>query len=296
MFTYALYPIVNILSLPKPDVLPIAALTLFRVSSRVVVRDDAVGWHTHQHDELCLIVEGTPIIGYAAGKVSAETGTLFLFMEGEAHGFRNPGGAIVRLWSLEFRTSADTRRQFRELFELSPRRRVLKLSAAQRQSFCNSCQNLALEDGAGGNLNAIAASAWLTLQLVNVTRWLLAHSKADFPDGLQEIDPKCFELWQRIHQYVAEPTSHGPILFGLDPCHDSLRHRFRKLFGTSPQAMLIRLRMERAKDLLRTSMLSVKEIAQELGYSRQHDLTRAFHKYTGTSPSEWKTQANGFKQ
>jgi AraC-like DNA-binding protein len=32
----------------------------------------------------------------------------------------------------------------------------------------------------------------------------------------------------------------------------------------------------------------VKEIAQELGYSRQHDLTRAFHKYTGTSPSEWK--------
>ena len=57
--------------------------------------------------------------------------------------------------------------------------------------------------------------------------------------------------------------------------------------------MLIRLRMERAKELLRGSKLSVKEIAHELGYSRQHDLTRAFRKYSGTSPSEWKTRLNG---
>lgn len=285
----------NISALPKLDVLPVATLTVLRVSPRTIRHDDAIGWHTHQHHELCLILDGTPIVGYAAGKVSAETGTLFLFREGEAHGYRSPSGATVRLWSLEFRISTDTRRRFGELFELSPHKRVLKLSAAQRQSFCNACQNLALEDGAGGNLNAIAASAWLTLLLVNVTRWSLTLSDGELPDGFQEIDPKCFELWQKIHQYVAQPTSHGPMLFGLDPCHDSLRHRFRKLFGTSPQAMLIRLRMERAKELLRTSMLSVKEIAQELGYSRQHDLTRAFHKYTGASPSEWKTRANGFK-
>jgi two-component system response regulator YesN len=49
--------------------------------------------------------------------------------------------------------------------------------------------------------------------------------------------------------------------------------------------------MDRAKELLRTSHLSVKEIAHELGYSRQHDLTRAFHKYVGTSPREWKMRS-----
>lgn len=57
--------------------------------------------------------------------------------------------------------------------------------------------------------------------------------------------------------------------------------------------MLLQLRISRAKELLRTSNLSMKEIADELGYSRQHDLTRAFHKYTGTSPSEWKMHAGG---
>jgi hypothetical protein len=39
---------------------------------------------------------------------------------------------------------------------------------------------------------------------------------------------------------------------------------------------------------------SVKEIAHEIGYTRQHDLTLAFRKHTGASPSEWKTHANGF--
>ena len=266
--------------------------TPFQVSCKSVAPDNAIGWHKHQHDELCLILEGKPSVGFAAGKISAETGTLFLFGEGEDHGFWS-AGAAVRLWSLEFLLSAEIKRRFCELFDLSPHRRVLKLSAPHRQSFCSTCQNLALELGSQGTLNAVAAFAWLTLQLVNVTRWAMTHRKADCLDGLQEIDPQCFELWQRIHEHVSQPASQGPLLFGLNPCHDSLRHRFRKLFGASPQAMLIRLRMERAKELLRGSKLSVKEIAHELGYSRQHDLTRAFRKYSGTSPSEWKTRLNG---
>jgi hypothetical protein len=149
-----------------------------------------------------------------------------------------------------------------------------------------------LEDGSPRSLHSVAASAWLTLQLVNVTRWLAGLSKTESPDGLQEIDPQCFELWQKIHQHVSEPAFCGPMLFGTDPGHDSLRHRFRKLFGTSPQALLVRLRIERAKELLRSSTLPLKEIAHELGYSRQHDLTRAFRKHCGMSPSQWKLHSS----
>ena len=43
---------------------------------------------------------------------------------------------------------------------------------------------------------------------------------------------------------------------------------------------------------LRTSNLSIKEIAQELGYSEQNALTRAFSRYSGMSPNEWKRKAH----
>ena len=272
-----------------------SALSLLEVSCRTLAPNDVVDWHAHWHDELCLVLEGTPTVGHAGTKLIREASTLFLFKESEEHGFWNPGSASVRLWLLEFRVNSGLKVHFGELFDRSPEGRVLKLSAGQRRQFCSLCQRLAFEKGAPGYLSAFAASAWLMLQLVDVTRSLLANSEIDLVDREQEIDPQCFELWQKIHRQVLQPPSRGPMLFGLDPCHDSLRHRFRKLFGISPQGMLIRLRMDRAKELLRTSNLSVKEIAYELGYSRQHDLTRAFHKHTGTSPTKWKMCANGFE-
>jgi Helix-turn-helix domain len=269
-----------------------ADLSPLAVSCRTVVRNDLVDWHAHGHDEFCLVFEGTPTIGYAGGKIVPQTDTLFLFKEGEMHGLWYAGPAIARIWLLEFHVSSVLRTHFYELFERPPEQRILKLSALQRQRFSSACQKLAFEKNETGSLSAFAACAWLTLLLVNVTRWLSLNPELEFADGKEEIDPRCFELWQKIHRYVFQPASTGPLLFGLNPCHDSLRHRFRKIFGISPQGMLIRLRMDRAKELLRTSQLSVKEIAHELGYSRQHDLARAFHKYVGTSPSEWKMQAS----
>jgi Helix-turn-helix domain len=272
-----------------------AAISPLDVSCRTVAPDDVVDWHAHWHDELCLVLDGTPTIGHAGSKLIPQEDTLFLFRESEEHGVWNLGGTTARLWLLEFHINSDVRTHFRELFDRTPERRVLKLSAGQRHRFCCLCQKLALEKDATGCLNEFAASAWLTLQLVEITRWLSANFEVDLGGGSDEIDPQCFQLWQKIHRQVLQPSAPGPMIFGLNPGHDSVRHRFRKLFGISPQGMLIRLRMDRAKELLRTSNLSVKEIAYELGYSRQHDLTRAFHKYTGTSPSEWKIRANGFE-
>jgi len=274
----------------SPDINPL------EVSCRTLPPNGAIDWHTHWHDEFCLVLGGAPTVGHAGAKLIPQTDTLFLFNQSEVHGIWSSARATARIWSVEFHISSTVKTHFRELFEQSPERRVIKLSPVQRQRFCHACQRLALEKGATGLLNAFAASAWLTLELVNVTRWLLATPEVGSVDGSDQIDPQCFELWQKIHRQVLQPNSSGPMLFGLNPCHDSLRHRFRKIFGVSPQAMWLRLRMDRAKDLLRTGHLSVKEIAHELGYTRQHDLSRAFHKYTGTSPSEWKMRATGLDQ
>jgi Helix-turn-helix domain/Cupin domain len=265
-----------------------ADVSLLELWYRTVAPGEMIDWHTHGHDEFFLVLEGTPTVGHAGGKIVPQIGTLLLFKEGEMHGAWNSGPGAARFWQLEFRVNPGLKSQFRELFERSPQGRVVKLSVDRRQRFTSACQKMSFEKDAPGFLNAFATSAWLMLLMVTVTRWLVSRPGLDFADGQEEIDPQCFELWQKIHRKVFQAASTGPMLFGLNPSHDSLRHRFRKTFGISPQGMLLQLRMDRAKELLRTSNLSVKEIAHELGYSRQHDLTRAFHKYSGTSPSEWK--------
>ena len=163
----------------------------------------------------------------------------FLFTKAEAHGVWNAGNAVARFWSLEFRISSEVRVEFRDLFERSPEQRVLKLSVDQQQRFCNTCRKIAFEKGVAGPLYATAASVLLASQLIDVARWFSAHTEIDLVDGREKLDSQCFELWQRIQQHAFLSGFRGPMLFNLDPCHDSIRHRFRKLFGISPRGLLV---------------------------------------------------------
>jgi two-component system response regulator YesN len=52
--------------------------------------------------------------------------------------------------------------------------------------------------------------------------------------------------------------------------------------------MALRTRIQIAKNLLLESPLSIKQIAEELGYVRQHEFTRAFHRESGQSPTSWR--------
>jgi len=47
-------------------------------------------------------------------------------------------------------------------------------------------------------------------------------------------------------------------------------------------------RMERAKRLLATSSMSMKQIAPALGYARQHFFSRQFRQRVGCTPTEYR--------
>ena len=58
--------------------------------------------------------------------------------------------------------------------------------------------------------------------------------------------------------------------------------------GISPSEYLIRLRMERARHLLLTSLLSVKEIMAMTGYGNRGHFLQHFKRYFGLTPSEFR--------
>ncbi|MGO8995729.1 MAG: AraC family transcriptional regulator [Polyangiaceae bacterium] len=55
--------------------------------------------------------------------------------------------------------------------------------------------------------------------------------------------------------------------------------------GTSYSTLLDEARLERARELLRTERRSIDEIAESLGYSDVANFTRAFRRWTGTTPA-----------
>lgn len=65
---------------------------------------------------------------------------------------------------------------------------------------------------------------------------------------------------------------------------------FKQSTGISPHQYLIQQRLERAKQLLLQSKLSITKIAQTVGFSEQSQLTRHLKRATGLTPKQLRNQ------
>ena len=69
----------------------------------------------------------------------------------------------------------------------------------------------------------------------------------------------------------------------------SLENALQSACGTSPALYVQALRRERAETLLRTTQMSIQSIARACGYLEPSVFSTAFRRWTGTSPSEYRS-------
>lgn len=67
-----------------------------------------------------------------------------------------------------------------------------------------------------------------------------------------------------------------------------ISHIYKKYCGKNFYALLEGLRMDRARDLLLNTELSIQEVAEKSGYSSMHSFRRVFKKVFGVSPSSFR--------
>lgn len=78
---------------------------------------------------------------------------------------------------------------------------------------------------------------------------------------------------------------------GYSPSHFS--RLFKRVIGQSPSAYLIQQRVERARQMLSESSLTIGQIADALGYRDIYFFSRQFKSMTGQSPSAYRRGVSG---
>lgn len=240
-------------------------------------------FHSHPFPEFTLVTDDSTVNGWALGKIGSAPNTLYLFLPGEPHGHWNSSTQRPRFWVIHF--AAALLASLPHLADPDPARRVWKLTDEQATTFRWLFIKLFNEHTHSLAFNEVAEISWLQLLLVSLERWVAG---ADNQELLPEQpDSDVLQLWHMVNECVGRSSQFVKQISRMSN-YDSVRHRFKSLFGLSPTQLLVRLRMQKAQSLLLDTALSIKQISDCLGYERQHEFARAFRRQIGQSPSAWR--------
>jgi len=243
--------------------------------------------HCHSFYEFTLVSDDSCTILYPPGERKTKSNTLFFYQPEEIHGAYCTAQQKPRYWVVHFQADSHTIDQLRHLSSNNPEERVWQLRSENMETFQWIFMQMLNERSAKKPHWEAASTAWLQLLLINVDRWAERSQNNPSLSLPARVNPEVLRLWNSVNESVGRPNDELSTIYSA-PNYDSTRHAFRKAFGCSPREMLQRLRMEHAKNLLLETSLSIKEIAEQVGFARQHDFNRMFHRHAGIAPSHWR--------
>lgn len=96
-----------------------------------------------------------------------------------------------------------------------------------------------------------------------------------------------------IEGHLAEEISLTALAELVDLSVYHFARAFTRSFGTAPHRYHMARRMDRARALLKTPALSVTQIGIQIGFRETSSFTRAFRKFIGLTPTDYRRQQQG---
>ncbi|MCA9258157.1 MAG: XylR family transcriptional regulator, partial [Planctomycetales bacterium] len=93
-----------------------------------------------------------------------------------------------------------------------------------------------------------------------------------------------------IRNHACEGLSVADVLKAVPLSRRSLEYRFRRHFGRTPHEEIMRVRIERARTLLRETDFSLAAIALRTGFANADYLSVVFKKAVGQPPSQFRAE------
>jgi AraC-like DNA-binding protein len=130
-----------------------------------------------------------------------------------------------------------------------------------------------------------AALHWLEACLLELRH---QDALADLPPAQQELIGDIDALCGRIAENVARPPSVQQMAEQFGYSVDHFIRLFRRVRGLTPGEFVIRHRITAAEELLRSTVHSVTQISQMLGYTDVYAFSKQFRQRVGQSPTAYR--------
>ena len=140
-------------------------------------------------------------------------------------------------------------------------------------------------NGLGGRLYVESLMNVLTVHLLRQHSTITPRASL-YADGLPEY--QLTQVFDYINEYLSHDIKLTELSALLDMSQFHFGRRFKQSMGLSPHQYLIKQRVERAKQLLKSSNWAIADIAIQSGFNSQSHLGKAFRELTGVTPSRYR--------
>jgi ABC-type sugar transport system ATPase subunit len=109
--------------------------------------------------------------------------------------------------------------------------------------------------------------------------------------SVQHVNDPIYRARARIEELMGEGDIDFRAIAGsVFMSYDNFRRKFKNQTGLSPNQYFIKLKVEKAKELLLFTDLEIKEIAESLGFSDPYYFSRVFKEWEGSSPVKFRKE------
>jgi AraC-like DNA-binding protein len=206
-------------------------------------------------------------------------GTLFILFPGIWHRYRPD---FTTGWTESWiELNGPSMDQFRKRGIIGPKRPVYQIRAVEEiEALLESGRQLARTKPPLFSVRL----AFLAAEILTLLR-SGPSGQRDAPTHMEALISKAQNL---IAQNPDGNTSGTEIARDSGVAYSHFRREFKRQTGFSPKQYQIEIRHRPVKDLLRNSNLTIKEIAEQLGYNSTYHLSVEFSKRTGRPPTKWR--------
>jgi len=140
-----------------------------------------------------------------------------------------------------------------------------------------------------GKTQAMITVTQLFHGLLNEIVYQLGRERTGIVSGLEKHHRDLVaSIALRMQQNPREISSVSEIALKAGYSTDHFTRTFKKIMGCSPQQFLVNARITKAKSMLLDSGLTIKEIADQLGYCNAYFFSRQFKTMTDHTPSQFR--------